>query len=274
MTEHTDDQLEEQLPALTRWEGDAPGLWRRALRASGGRGMSPWQRLLGWPIPGVAAAAVVLVAIVAGGLMLVYGPGMGSGEQESRQFEMHGGNARQLAARPAVTAPGSPIDGRMVAGAGADHVGRGSGRGGGGAGGFGGGSGAVGRRPPTAPSQPLPVGAETLEPDRHVVRKATIELETDDVRALFLKAAQLVSEAGGEYVESSALTGSGRNAQANLTIRVRADRLSEVLNALRQLGTVESEQSSSFWTCWRAGRRRRCERSSTCAASSTSFGCR
>src|SRR5262249_2016955 len=40
-------------------------------------------------------------------------------------------------------------------------------------------------------------------PDRVVVRKATIELESPDVRAAFAKAAMLVSEAGGEYVQES-----------------------------------------------------------------------
>lgn len=252
MTEHTDDQLEEQLPALTQWEGDTPGLWRRALKASGGRGMQAWRRLLGVRVPGVAAAAIVLVAIIGGGLMLVDWPGSvvtwDEGEPEGSLVEL-----RPSLQRPAAFMPESRWlqDGPLRFGGGGD--------GGGGIlrppdadlgwGGEGLTTAGVARRaPPGArgplPSQSLPLGAEPLEADRHVVRKATIELETDDVRALFLKAAQLVSEAGGEYVESSSLTGSGRDAQANLTLRVRADRLSDVLNALRQLGTVESEQLS------------------------------
>jgi hypothetical protein len=54
----------------------------------------------------------------------------------------------------------------------------------------------------------------------------------------------IVREAGGEYVQDSSLTGSGDEAYANLTLRVAADRLSEVLNELRQLGEVYSEHKT------------------------------
>lgn len=77
---------------------------------------------------------------------------------------------------------------------------------------------------------------------RQVARKATIELLTSDVRTAFLKATYLVQEAGGEYAEDSSLTGSGREMQANVTLRVAAGRLSEVLVELRQLGEVRSER--------------------------------
>jgi hypothetical protein len=80
-----------------------------------------------------------------------------------------------------------------------------------------------------------------IEP-RHVVRKATIEFLTDDVRAAFLEAAFIINEADGEYVQDSSLTGSGKDAQANLTLRVAAQRLPEVMNALRELGEVQSEK--------------------------------
>lgn len=78
--------------------------------------------------------------------------------------------------------------------------------------------------------------------NRLVVRKATIELKTDDVRSTFLKASLVVSAAHGEFVEASALTGEDEHARANLTLRVRADRLSTVLTALRELGIVVNEQ--------------------------------
>jgi hypothetical protein len=54
----------------------------------------------------------------------------------------------------------------------------------------------------------------------------------------------IVREAAGEYVQDSSLTGSGDEAYANLTLRVAADRLSEVLNELRQLGEVYSERKT------------------------------
>jgi len=79
--------------------------------------------------------------------------------------------------------------------------------------------------------------------DRQVIRKATIELCTDDVRAAFLKAILLLSEAQSEFVQESWLTGTGREVQGSLTLRVAADRLSQVLNELRQLGEVQAESS-------------------------------
>jgi hypothetical protein len=85
-------------------------------------------------------------------------------------------------------------------------------------------------------------GDGTAGQPRQIVRKATVELLTDDVRAVFLKAAMVLSEADGEYVQESSITGSGETAQANLVLRVAADRLSEVMNALRELGEVRSEQ--------------------------------
>ena len=83
--------------------------------------------------------------------------------------------------------------------------------------------------------------AATPDTERMVVRKATIELQTADVRGVFLKAALLISEAGGEYVEQSSLNGEGASAQANITLRVANTRLDQVMNALRDLAHVQSE---------------------------------
>jgi hypothetical protein len=77
---------------------------------------------------------------------------------------------------------------------------------------------------------------------RQVVRKATIELKTTDVRAVFLKAGHLVEEAMGEFVQDSALTGTDQQMQANLTLRVDAQRLPELLNELRGVAEVVSER--------------------------------
>ncbi len=78
--------------------------------------------------------------------------------------------------------------------------------------------------------------------DRHVVRKASIEFKSTDVRAAFLKASLIPNAALGEYVEDSSVTGEGATVAANLTLRVTADRLPDVLNQVRELGTVTSEQ--------------------------------
>ncbi len=78
--------------------------------------------------------------------------------------------------------------------------------------------------------------------DRQVARNATMQLKTDNVRAAFAKVQHLVRPAVGEYVEQSSIAGQEENTTATLTLRVAADRLSEVLNQLRDLGTVVSEQ--------------------------------
>lgn len=77
---------------------------------------------------------------------------------------------------------------------------------------------------------------------RHVIHKATLELTTPDVRAAFLKAGLILNEGLGEHVQDSSLTGAGNDATATLTLRVVASRLSEVSNALRELGVVISER--------------------------------
>jgi hypothetical protein len=94
----------------------------------------------------------------------------------------------------------------------------------------------------------VPAGSSSATPaaavlTRHVVRKATMDLVSKDVRVTASKAAFLVNEAAGEYIESSNLFGQDQQASAQLTIRVVASRLSEVLNQLRELGTVVSETS-------------------------------
>jgi hypothetical protein len=76
-----------------------------------------------------------------------------------------------------------------------------------------------------------------------VVRKATIELKSRDVRAAFAKAAQVPSEASGEFIEDSTLSGEGDSVQGAITLRVSAKRLSSVLNQLRDLAEVTSETS-------------------------------
>lgn len=92
------------------------------------------------------------------------------------------------------------------------------------------------------PSAP---GATPANPgDRSVIRKASIEIQSNDVRADFARAGLLVNEGLGEFIEASSLTGEGAAVQGSLTLRVTADRLSEVLNHLRELGTVATEKSS------------------------------
>jgi predicted house-cleaning noncanonical NTP pyrophosphatase (MazG superfamily) len=100
------------------------------------------------------------------------------------------------------------------------------------------------------PEQPAPPpeseSAHLAVPsDRHVIRKAQIDIRTtDNVRIAFMKAQQVISEAGGEYIENAALTGEGDRTVATITLRVAAARLSEVLGRLRELGVAVSESAT------------------------------
>ncbi|HUU94099.1 MAG TPA: DUF4349 domain-containing protein [Phycisphaerae bacterium] len=253
MSDTPDDQLENQLRELTTWPDPTPNLWRRALAAAGSvdhEGRSVAQGLLGravprgWAVAAMGVAAVFFLAVVGNFVVTETGT-------QSRRA------AREPPAESVI--PESLGD---VAG-GVDLVFEedASGRGGFGAGEFGLGAGGARRRglyllsvsgqsTPGAFQTPVPggfVGPEgpAQEPaGRYVIRKATIELVTEDVRAVFLKAALLISEAKGEYVQDSGITGSGEKMQANLTLRVTAERLPEVLNELRQLGDVRSEKTT------------------------------
>lgn len=81
---------------------------------------------------------------------------------------------------------------------------------------------------------------------RHVVRKATVELTVEDVRAAFVRAQQLVSPARGEYVQDSQSRDRGDGVlEADLILRVEAGRLGDVLNELRTLGEVRNERSDA-----------------------------
>lgn len=246
MTEIEKDQLEDQLAQMTRWEGEPTKLWREALDANEAQpAASFWSpRFLHWRVRPVAA----VIAIV-GGLLIVATftvPEFGKARDIARSSP-NASNLRELASvegqRTASNAPPGPPDATVTALGYASLIE-------GGGGGFGmGGGGLPGRRSRVVEDSLdliAGVGAQVdnLAPlDRQVIRKATIELLTNDVRATFLKATQLLSEARSEYLEASSLTGTGDEMQASLTLRVTADRLSEVLNQLRQLGEVRSEDS-------------------------------
>lgn len=81
---------------------------------------------------------------------------------------------------------------------------------------------------------------------RHVVRKAAIDLEVEDVRAAFVHAQALISEERGEYVEDSNARDRGDGVlEADLVLRVHAQRVGEVLTELRTMGVVRHERSDA-----------------------------
>lgn len=228
------DELERSLRELTAWDGPAPGLWRAALSEHAARPRRTW-RLLNTPIPGglSAAAAVIILFFVAATLMLTtlgrarrapdaaWSPigvqqdslGLGSSEPppaasvagiQQGQVEWAETNSDQY------PPPASESSGQEAL-----------------------------RRAPAAAPTP-----QSAPADRHVVRTATIELVSPDVPAAFARAAHLVSDARGEYVQSSSLSGEGPTSRATLTLRIAADRLSDAMNDLRQLGKVRDERTT------------------------------
>jgi len=279
MTAEHDEQLEQALTELTTWHGPAPQLWRRALGAAKPkrrRTAARLQWLLRQRLSAAVAASIIVIAL--GTTIAVNLPHLGmryDSNQAARRRAPAASNLRGVEAvgkRPAegraiarvpelrneleslgyvgdaegtelagrYAAAGEPARGAYVAGGELQLRGFGQGM-------------------LIYPSEGWEEtarfelrGARATFADedgdggsgqpRQIVRKATVELLTDDVRAVFLKAAMVLSEADGEYVQESSITGSGKTAQANLILRVAADRLSEVLNALRELGEVRSEQ--------------------------------
>lgn len=218
MTDPHEKQLAEQLRSLTTWHGPRADVWREALKKTRGRAArshSALHRFLHTPVPKWALGAAAVIAIMVS-LQLVLGPSLGLDRMSSVPSVLSDeSNSMHTYSAEALTGGGS---GGIAPGRAAPHDFQADGE---------------------------ARGADDLVPadQRQVVRKATVELSTNDVQAAFMKASLLISEARGEYVEESSLTGSGKDAQAHIKLRVAADRLSEVLNQLRELGEVVSEKS-------------------------------
>jgi hypothetical protein len=209
MTENQDQHIEAELSALTRWEGEPTELWKQALdeaEVAPPAGKPSLGRLLHSPLLKAAAVIVVLLAAVA--VLPFVGDSVRYAKQGTEPPTSPGVRRGTTAMSPSA---GRPATGK--------------------------------EREFASLRAPLVGPADLLPGERHVVRKATIELVTEDVAALFVRCTQLLSEAHGEFIESSSLSGSGIEARANLTLRVATSRLSQVLNDLRQLGTVRSEES-------------------------------
>jgi len=209
MTENQAQHIEAELSALTRWEGEPTELWKQALdeaEAAPQGGKLSLGRLMHSPLLKAAAVIVVLLGAVA---VLPFFAQPADHLKSKPETPASVGVLRGTLAMSDGTRRSTP--GRVDAFADLDA--------------------------------PLATSGNTSFGERHVVRKATIELVTEDVAALFVRCTQLLSEVHGEFIESSSLTGSGVKARANLTMRVATSRLSQVLNDLRQLGTVRSEES-------------------------------
>ena len=257
MSAEHEEELEQVLADLTVWPGPAPRLWKQALRNA--KGMKPAASRWAWlskrrRFSGPIAACLVIVCV---GVTIAINQSSArygilhslamSGEGSDLERDSH---QVALEMSPLTREQDVPVAslGR-VAHKSPEYVG--SGRIAVGKSGSAAGTPAEpledsaqrGKSAGSSASQSEPGAAEEgLLHTRQIIRKATIELLTADVRAAFGKVSMTLNEALGEYVQESSLTGSGDATQAEITIRVTAERLSEVMNALRELGDVRSER--------------------------------
>jgi hypothetical protein len=227
------DQLAERLARATAWTGDTPGLWAKALEADSKDRRArtipdaatrlwrrPWARaamfVLAGSILALVAASLAPPRPRVGGSASVASPPAQYEYSVNEQWRADQEGTSRAADRLARV----PVE--MSAAIAPSAA-------------------------PASPPTPPPDAREPFPTDRVVIRKASIDLESKDVRAVAAKASLLVNEATGEYIESSTVTGGGGEGpariplNASLTLRVRSERLSDVLNRLRDLGAVTAE---------------------------------
>lgn len=216
-----DERLESSLRALSTWDAEPPEppLWRRALdrHAAAGAGVRAtgriWSRHIPEPVLGALAAVLVVAALVG-----VFLPALGRARSPALVSSLPAAESSADYALPASSpAPSTP--------AATDQA-------------------STFRPSPRALTAAQQDEAAAPIIQRAVIRKATLELRCPDVPAAAAKATLLLNEAGGEYVQESSLRGEGSGARAQLTLRVAADRMSQVLAELRSLGRVTGESSS------------------------------
>lgn len=249
MSDAVDSNLEKELAALTQWTGRGPQVWKRAL-ARVRRPVSPkWAWMAGGIAAALLFASIFVPSFSAARERTKYGDDSSRdhGRGEVRRGFVAGGRPGPASGQPlSFGYSSSPVVGD-VAGAAVERYEAGR---------FMAGvplltTASVGdalRGDQAGRDQDLLQGVGEVAAgggttERHVVRRATVELDANDVRAAFAKAAHLVSAARGEFVQESSLTGLEPHLQGQLALRVAADRLSDVLNGLRELGKVRSETS-------------------------------
>lgn len=251
------DKLEDALRSLCWWTDEAPGVWRNALEEHDRqteRAASRPVRILrsrwlwaGTPIAAVIAMAIGLAIydqldgqrtaarrIQAQASLKGIGTGMFAyeptgGEQtpqedpESRQSDTGDGYAVVMQ----VGAP-SAVDARRVM----RRLQEGD-------------RGTEWRRVVWSVVPPAADYASQQDP-RHVIRRATVELEVGDLEGTYrqLVAGSVLSDEN-EFVERSEFDDRRGRRSASIVIRVRAERLDEVLNGLRDLGRVLNENADA-----------------------------
>ncbi len=240
----THDPVERELIAATEYTGRDTALWREALEARRDRSRaSRWRWLLSRPPTWASAAALVLFAMIVVAVAL---PRLNSAARPASGPEA----LRRQAVAPSEA--WAEKEGRALFGTRTLMSGYES------AGDFSDGTSGVttdrdgdtvlgfdfltrrGNPESKSPSSP-PLTTAT---DRQVIRKVAIDLQPVDVRASFQKAALLINDGLGEYIENSLITGEGETLHATMTLRVETGRLSEIRQQLRNLGKVLSENAT------------------------------
>ncbi|MBK7403690.1 MAG: DUF4349 domain-containing protein [Phycisphaerales bacterium] len=249
------NSIERELRAMSDWEGETPELWRRALAAQTTPTPEPPARLrsrsgiLTWPWGRgqlfVAAAGLAAVLLLCVALVPAFGTSRLDRDMDLRGGATAGSELPNVTARlgelsPTLAMSKAIADQSLSADKSAKSLGdweiADAARGRAGAG-------------DQSRFKTGEVTADRAEPEqaaaaaeRAVVRKATIELTTPDVRAAALRARQILSEPRGEYVESADIDESDADhPRADLVLRVEASRLEGVVSQLRELGEVGAE---------------------------------
>lgn len=215
-TTPSEDEIATFLQDQSTWRGGPTELWREALDHTANDPVPVREPGIMPQIRRVAPLAVAACIVLVAGTALIL-PSLGKARQSARQlrvdaFKGDGGDPLASASRSLRSfdaPPPPPADRREAIDQGASNL--------------------------SSASAPA---------IRMVIRKATIELTTLDVRTAFSKAQLLLRPEVGEFAEGSTLTGEGPTARAQLTLRVAADRLSAVLTQLRDLGKVTQENST------------------------------
>ena len=241
-------EVEDALGAITEWRGGETELWKRALEVepNAQRTHGVIASISGWSTSRkifAAAATVAIVCAVGFSVRTMLDGGLFERQFASRSLsnqrgfgEAHPTYTQEWSGRRWTSTPDdlafdveqTPSPGAYPGGGSGPYFSAG-----------GSSANALPRRGQNAHSDDP---SSTTE--RAVVRKATMHLLSKEVRAVYLQAMHLISPARGEFVDSSAMSGSGETAEANITLRVAADRIDEVLNDLRDLAEVEREDKT------------------------------
>ena len=240
MNHATHDRLERDLGALTTWEGAPSALWERASgpgetrSGSAGRAAGLMSGLLSdlvpggvsrayaWKVAGAAAVAILSVGFLIGPALTSVGSARSRPPTASRVASSVDSSvadaARVPSSAPVLPSRDSAVLQRLDSG--------------------------LTKSTPSAQGPASTSPQADVAPVRQVIRRAQMDLKVADVQVAFSKAAFLLSEARGEFVEESSLTGQAPQLTGTLRLRVASSRLGEVLTSLRGLGEVMGESST------------------------------